>query len=199
MSSVSLPVTRPAGRALIIGSGACRIRPLNVLTELGFACGEADDPYGAMAELCRRPQAYRALILSLQGVYKEELTLIPAVKQRFPQVEVWLTDTDGRQGALAEAMRWGAEGLLAEDGLHRIAVAGPVPMVVAPQAAPPSRAVEPVETVASLPRPANPPRRLVPEADREPDGHPMLGEPVLTAEELRALLHEPMPSPGKVE
>lgn len=199
MSSVSLPVTRSAGRALIIGNGGYRIRPLNVLTELGFGCGEADDPYGAMAELCRRPDAYRALILSLQSLYKEELTLILAVKQRFPDIEVWLTDTDGRQGALAEAMRLGAEGLLAEDGLHRIAVTGPAQAAAAPPAALPARPIEPVATVASEPRAASASRRPVAEPANEPDGHPMLGEPVLTAEELRALLHEPVPSPGKVE
>src|SRR5205085_2487484 len=94
MSSVSLPVHRPAGHALVVGPALCRARPAQVLRELGFACAEADDPYSAMAELCRRPAAYRALILSLQSVYPEELQLIPAVKRRCPQVEVWLTDID---------------------------------------------------------------------------------------------------------
>ena len=125
MSSVSLPVTRPTGRALLVGSGDCRQRPLGLLHDIGFVCVEADDPYSAMVELSRRPQAYRAMILSLQSLYREELSLIATVKARFPQVEIWLTDIDGRQASLADAMRLGADGLLGDDGLHRVAMAAP--------------------------------------------------------------------------
>jgi hypothetical protein len=75
-----------------------------------------------MSALCRRPSTYGAFILSLRGVFREELTLIETVKGRFPHVEVWLTDIDGRQSALAEAMRLGAAGLLGADGLHRVGV-----------------------------------------------------------------------------
>jgi DNA-binding NarL/FixJ family response regulator len=94
---------------------------MEILRGLGFGATEADDPYAAMAELCRRPLVYRAVILSLASLYREELSMIPAVKARFPHVEVWLAQTDGRQAALAEGMRLGADGLLAEDGLHRVA------------------------------------------------------------------------------
>ena len=127
MSSVSLPVTRPTGRALLVGSVDYRERPLGLLQDIGFICVEADDPYSAMAELSQRPQAYRAMILSLQSVFQEELPLIATVKGRFPHIEIWVTDTDGRQAALAEAMCFGADGLLADDGLHRVAVAAAAP------------------------------------------------------------------------
>jgi DNA-binding NarL/FixJ family response regulator len=183
---------------------------------MGYGCTEADDPYEAMAELCRRPMVYRAMILSLASFHREELALIPAVKRRFPHVEVWLTHTDGRQASLAEAMRLGADGLLSGEGLHRIAVpAAPTPGTAgAPQFVPAPMPEAPV----SLPRPA-PPREEsktiseltsespTPETPREEaeatveqtDEANAIGEPVLTADELRALLQEQPapPSPGE--
>src|SRR3954451_1931333 len=125
MSSVSLPVTRPAGRALVVGHAGSRGRPLGMLRQMGFTCAEADDPYAAMAELCRDPSGYKALILSLAGVYAEELELIAVIKRRHPEVEIWLTDAEGRQAALGDAMRLGADGLADEDGLHRGAMTPP--------------------------------------------------------------------------
>ena len=88
-----------------------------MLRQMGFTCAEADDPYVAMAELCRNPSEYKALILSLAGVYAEELELIATIKRRHPEVEVWLTDADGRQSALGEAIRLGADGLADEDAV----------------------------------------------------------------------------------
>src|SRR5436190_14254318 len=146
MSGVSLPVTRPSGRALVVGNAAGRVEPLGTLQRMGYACAEADDPYAAMAEVCRRPMVYRAVILSLASLHREELALVPGIKRRFPHVEVWLTHTDGRQASLAEAMRLGADGLLSGEGLHRIAMSG--------NAAPTSYAPGPsVESPVSLPRP----------------------------------------------
>src|SRR3954453_2164670 len=124
MTGVSIPVTRPTGRALIIGSPSCRSVPLTTLQRLGFTCAEVDDPYSAMTEVCRRPLAYRAVILSLASLYREELPIIQSIKRRWPHVDIWLTQTDGRHAALADAMRLGADGLLSEDGLHRTAIAG---------------------------------------------------------------------------
>src|SRR5688500_9008434 len=144
MSGVSFPVNRPAGRALIVGTPSTRAQPLGILQRLGFTCAETDEPYHAMLELARRPMVYRAMILSLTGLYKEELQVIAATKRRFPHVEVWLTHIEGRQATLAEAMRLGADGLLADDGLHRTA-AGAFPVesipdvnLRAPVALPPS-------------------------------------------------------------
>src|SRR5258708_17145608 len=99
MSQVSLPVTRPAGRALLVSNPAARADVRETLGRLGYGCAESDDPYTAMAELCRRPLVYRAMILSLSGLYREELSVIAAVKRRYPHVELWLAHTDGRQAA----------------------------------------------------------------------------------------------------
>jgi hypothetical protein len=173
MSGVSFPVTRPIGRALVVANPTSRASLVSALSKLGFDCGESDDPYTAALELCRRRLAYRAVILSLASLYREELSFIATVKRRFPHVEIWLAHTDGRQAALAESMRLGADGLLDDEGLHRIA-------------APPSR--EPITTYHPMPAPP-PMDESAPEetSTREPE---RIGEPVLTAEELRALLQD---------
>lgn len=200
MSGVSLPVTRPSGRALLVCNPASRPPVFDALGRLGYGCGEADDPYAAMAELCRRPLVYRAVILSLASLYREELVIIRTLKRRYPQVEVWLAHTDGRQSALAEAMRLGADGLLDDDGFHRVVLAAP-----ASEAAP---AVYAEHDAIGSPEPLLGPSRLTaedagPSASESGAGEPddTSGEPILSAEELRALLLEQpsMPPAGDEE
>jgi hypothetical protein len=120
MSGVSLPVTRPLGRALVVGAASARPESVKTLAQLGYDCAEADDPYAAFADLCNHRLAYHAVIISIASLYREELAVISAIKRVLPHIDVWLTQTDGRQAALAEGIRLGADGLLAEDGLHRI-------------------------------------------------------------------------------
>jgi hypothetical protein len=176
---------------------------------MGFGCAESDDPYAAMAELCRRPLVYRALVLSLSSLHREELGLIPGVKRRFPHVDIWLTQTDGRQAALAEAMRLGADGLLSGEGLHRIAVGGTEPASFEPQDPIPlpvhelpaqepveSRVVARVDAAASASALA-PGAAMAPRPPAPQDDASTAGEPVLSADELRALLQEqPTPPVG---
>ena len=207
MSGVSLPVTRPSGRALVVANPAGRAEPLATMQRMGYGCSEADDPYAAMAELCRRPLVYRAVILSLSSIHREELAFIPGVKRRFPHVEIWLTHTDGRQSALAEAMRAGADGLLSGEGLHRVAVQTegfnaylPGPAVELPSPPPPRAqpAVRPAvrPAVAPAPTPAASDDASGPHDARPDEESNAIGEPVLTADELRALLQEqPLPPP----
>ncbi len=171
MSTVSMPVSRPLGRALVVAGPSARPVMLAILKQLGYACGEADDPYAAVLELCRRPTAYQSLILGLGSLYKEELAVITTVKRRFPHVEVWLTQTDGRPAAMAEAVRLGADGILGEDGLHRIAMTSAPP-------SPPAVAAPPTTVPAPTP------------ARDDGDDDLRANEPILTAEELRALLQE---------
>ena len=192
MSGMTLPVQRPTGRALLVAGAGNRAKPMEILRDLGFDTAEFDDPYTAMAELCRRPLVYRAVILSLAGLYREELSIIPAVKSRFPHIEVWIGHTDGRQALLAEAMRLGADGLLAEDGLHRVATAP------APSAAPAPGAAwgEQQQHPAPVSPAATDDRAAHEEAleDVAPEGSGAPG-PILTPDELRALLHEQSPVP----
>ena len=191
MSQVSLPVTRPSGRALLVGNPGSRPQVRDTLDRLGYGSAESDDPYAAMAELCRRPLAYRAVILSLAGLYREELTIIRAIKRRYPHTEIWLAHTDGRQSLLAEAMRLGADGLLDDDGLHRVALSA---APLADQALSHGEAAEfaelpaaPAATEARMPEPI--------------EDDPLIGEPLLSADELRALLQEQpsMPPAGDDE
>jgi hypothetical protein len=195
MSGVSLPVTRPSGRALIVGNPSSRADPLGTLQRMGFGCAEMEDPYAAMAELCRRPLVYRALVLSLSSLHREELGIIPGIKRRFPHIDIWLTHTDGRQAAMADAMRLGADGLLSGEGLHRVAVGSPeavpfathdpIPMPLVDATAP--------QSAEATAQPAAPgPRQPKPAADDVSTA----GEPVLSADELRALLQEQPAPPG---
>jgi len=130
-----------------------------------------------MVHLCKRPLFYSAIILSLNSLYREELSVIASIRRRFSHVDIWLSDTDGRQAALAEAMRLGADGLFAEDGLHRIAGGAPAPHIAAAVDIATSKMAEP-----------HPPKEAGPGPEKSAD-------PLLTAEELRALLHE-SPSPN---
>jgi hypothetical protein len=191
MSGVSLPVTRPSGRALLVGNPATRTPVTESLARLGYTCGDADDPYAAMAELCRRPLAYRAVILSLASLYREELSIIRAIKRRVPHAEVWLTHTDGRQAALADAMRLGADGLLDDDGLHRIAVGSATLDDGVAR-----------EDSSSHTDQRNRSQAEEESASRDPyDADGPSDEPLLSAEELRALLQEQpsMPPSGEEE
>lgn len=192
MSGVSLPVTRPPGRALIVGQPAYRGAPATALQKRGYVCTEVDDPYDAMVQLCRRPLFYSAVILSLNSLYREELPIITSIKRRFSHLDVWLSDTDGRQAALAEAMRLGADGLVAEDGLHRIAAAVPPAQGDGPAPAPLSPSVEiPDSPDHDSPNPDS--TKPPPEPGELSGAQDRSTDPLLTAEELRALLQE---SPG---
>src|SRR4051794_26697844 len=97
----SSPLKRPVGKALIVGSPSARSAPLAAMQALGFECAEVENPYAAAAELHRRPLVYRALVLSLASLFKEELALVSALKKRLPHIEIWLTHIEGRQAALA--------------------------------------------------------------------------------------------------
>jgi hypothetical protein len=153
------------------------------MQSLGFECAEIDDPFAALAELMRRPLVYRAIVLSLTSLYREELAVVATIKRRLPHVDVWVTHIEGRQAALAEAMRLGADGLLAEDGLHRTGAAAAPAASSIP--AVPERTME-TENVGTAPSS---------DVAHDMDADPAVGEPVLTAEELRALLQEQPLSP----
>jgi hypothetical protein len=152
---------------------------------LGYTCAEIDDPYAAAAELLKRPLVYRAVVLSLTSLYREELSLIATLKRRLPHLDIWLTHTEGRHAAMAEAVRLGADGLLGEDGaLHRL-LQQPQPQ--------PQQQADAAQMSAADVEPAS--QHMVNPLDMEMPS----GEPVLSADELRALLQEEpsMPPDGE--
>jgi hypothetical protein len=183
MSGVSLPVNRPTGRAIVVGSAGCRGVAVQTLRGLGYQSVEADDPYSAAAELSKRSMTYRAMILCLNSLYREELAFIASIKRRYPHIDIWLSQTDGRAAALAEALRLGADGLLSEDGPHRFAMTEEGPGTVVEKPAP-----------SSTPQPKASGRAEgseVPKPFAKVFAELPIGDPVLTADELRALLQEP--------
>ncbi|MGC4032799.1 MAG: hypothetical protein QM754_13910 [Tepidisphaeraceae bacterium] len=179
---LSANVIKSAGHALIVGGEACRPQPRQTLQAIGYETDERDNPYAALLELCARPLVYRALVLSLQSIYKEELALISTVRQRFPHVSVWLAHTDGRQAALVEAMRLGAEALVSPNGIHSFGET-----VAQPQ--PPARQMtfRPVPAADPSPEPA--PEPLARQDKKHAQNEHQ--DPLLTADELHALLGNP--------
>lgn len=167
-----------SGNVLAIVADASLEELNGELSRLGYKATATDDPYAALMELLDRPLVYRALVVSLPALYREELAIIRTVRQKLPHVDVLLAHTDGRHAALAEAMRLGATALLSEAAVHRLADVKPRPDEAepAPAAEAPAREAEPTE----------------PDID---DG-PQEIEPLLTADELRALLQEQPTLPG---
>lgn len=192
MPVVSLPVTRPAGRMLIVAGASMQPQPTQILIQLGFEPHSVLDPYSAMAELLSSGANYRGMVLSLQSVYREEIAMIATLKRRLPHLEIWLAHTDNRQAALAEAMRLGADGLLGEEGLHRIASSQATPEAVPPPATTPS-----LSLALQFPPPmeGSTPTADQTQVDHGGDDQSAENEPVLTADELRALLQEQPASP----
>jgi hypothetical protein len=205
MSGVSFPVTRPSGRALIVGAPSFRADAINLLRAQGHDVAEADDAYAAMLELCRHRLSYQSVIVCLASFYREELNFISTTKRRMPHVEIWLTQTDGRAATLVEAMRLGADGLLAEDGtLHRMPSGQtPAPMVASAggtELLPDKEMIEPVTPSITGASSATKMESAFGTAELRSDEE-SINEPVLSADELRALLQDQpsMPPSGNAE
>jgi hypothetical protein len=193
MSAVKFPVSRAAGRALLIGADACRSDPLEQLQAQGFHCDHVEDPFAAIRTLTGQPRIYAALILDLPSLYREELKLITTVKRRWPHMEIWLSHTDGRATALADALSLGADGLLTPEGFKR--QASDASLRVTRSAA----AADILGLVIAAPSPVQPPQPSPPPPAAEPS-YDNGSEPLLTPEELSALLHHsPELSPSDAE
>ena len=229
MSAIRLPVTRPAGRVLLVGSESCRATPLELLRKSGFACGESDSPYSAILELSRQVNHYGALLLCLNSIYKEELPMIAAVKRRWPNLDIWLAQTENRQSTLEEAIAFGADGVIDQDGFHRTAnlpSRSPSTFADRSDSLAQNLAIRPASPLAesdnhrnktspSTTKPTSQKtRRQSPDSGQNvkpaklqgisqindpPMGEAGNGEAILTADELRALLADPPPAAEKRE
>lgn len=175
-----------AGHALVVCGEAAAFALSGELEGLGFRVTVAADPYQLLLELLDRPLVYDAVVLSLPAVYKDELAVIGTIRQRVPHVEVLIAHSDGRHAMLAEAMRLGTTGLLGEEGIHRLMQvnAAFTPAAVRPD---PSPARNETPPAASSP---------TEEAELGP-AHDDDGAPLLSADELRALLSEQPTLPPK--
>ena len=181
---LTAPLPKTAGHALIVGNDGCRSQPREVLQSIGYDTDERPDPYAALLELCARPLVYRAVVLSLQSLYRDELPVITTIRQRFPHVSVWLAHTDGRHAALVDAMKLGAEALVSTSGIHSLGDTQDQPQPSRPMTFRPVPADE---------TPTEPETELAASAGRNgtTSAASRNSEPVLTADELHALLGEP--------
>ena len=150
---------------------------------IGFDVHGVDNPFAALVELLDRPLVYRSIVLSLAAMYREELALVKTIRLRLPHVDVLLTHIEGRSAAFAEAMRLGATGLLDDKAVHRLGEIDPPP------------GMSQVD-LQSSPAVSSPPAER--DAHKDTIGEDDLNDfdPILTAEELRALLQVQPMLPG---
>lgn len=183
MANLAISSSLARGPAVVVGGDGCRASALGVLKRENIPAFECDSPYPAMAEISRKPGVYKTVILSLQNLFQEELRIIEAIKTLHPEIDIWLCHTDGRPSTLAAALRMGADGILADDGIHRMA---------------PNAEIVETPIVKTAP-PAQPPVVAASAQDKlsaSSNSSPVitssgLVEPILTVEELRALLQDP--------
>ena len=161
-SNAHEPGEAMVGPVVVVGAGdASAVLP-------GAAEHRVDDAADAvllLGRLLRDGTAARAVVLSLSAMRPEDLAVVRTVRRYFPSAEVWVSDVGPHAAMLAEAVSLGAAGLVADGRLHRFALPAPAP--------PPRPAVK--QTPA---KPAAPP---------DPDP----GQPLLSGDELRALLGDP--------
>lgn len=170
-----------AGHALVACGEATSPALSAELESLGFRVTIAPDPYGLLLELLDRPLVYDAVVLSLPAVYRDELAVISTIRARVPHVEILLAHSDGRHAMLAEGMRLGATGLLGEEGIHRLLQ---VNAAFAPATVRPEPARNETPAAASIP----PDDEEIAPSPGDVEGDD--DAPLLTADELRALLAE---------
>jgi DNA-binding NarL/FixJ family response regulator len=198
-----------AAHVLVVASGGAQPALQATLRNAGYDAFSVDDPYAALLELLVKPMVYRAVVMSLQGLYREELSVIRTLRARLPHVEVWLAHTDGRHAAMAEAVRLGAGGILSDEGLHRFDESASAPATSEPAASATlsARALMLGEPCSDAIPVAAPTAHSV--SGESTGGHDestgashssdlpdslASGEPILSAEELTALLAEPEPA-----
>lgn len=165
-----------AGHALVACNAALSIPLGEQLEAIGYRATLSPDPYALLIELLEQPMVYDAVVLSLPAIYREELWIIRTIRERMPMVDVLIAHSDGRHAALAEAMRLGATGLIGEEGIHRLVRLSEPP----PQEINHDRGSSKTERDES--------RRVV--ADSVDESVADDGQPLLSADELRALLAE---------
>lgn len=215
------PLDVDGRRLLVVGTGEPLAQTLARLHRLGAACQAVDDPYHAMVQVATRSDL-TAVVVVLPCLYPEELSFVAAIR-RLKGLPVVLAAADGLLAMLTAAIRFGATHLLDGNRLESFTpgsavaakgLAGPDAALehtgqraASPSPAPSSPEAT-AEVAACLSGVAEPPPTVQPPSRRpeplavEPpnDSHVLAddglgsGEPLLTAEELRALLQEPLPA-----
>lgn len=176
-------------RVAVVGSGEVLARVLGQLHTMGAGCIALEDPYRAAADIARRHDRYDAVVIALPCLYAEELPLIATLRRLAPTARIILAAADQHVSMLAAAMRFGASAVLTAQGIELLAA---------------SESLEPNPAVAGQSSTPLSPRAAEVETQREPEAEPVAeadqatddedafngGHPLLSAEELHALLHD---------
>lgn len=185
-------------KVAVVGHGDGLARALGFLHRAGSACVVMDDPYHAVAEFSFRPSTYDAAVLVLSSFYSEELAVITTIRRLSPRTRIYVAGAEQQLSMLATAVRLGATGVLTGDGLEELVARNGA------EEGKPERGHSQVKEEG---------REVAEEAsfngdattdegqldDEESEGQNGVVEPILTAEELHALLHEDpmMPEAGR--
>lgn len=163
-----------SGRVALIAGPTTRDQHAETLMRAGYDVYGFDDPYDAMLAICRKPLVFRAVTLSLQGIYLQELAIIPVISRRYPHMRLVACDTHGRRAAFDRARELGVTDQLDGGGIR--------PVENAKKRDPGTVRLSNAST--DLPMPPG-----LTSAEAAALAEPIDDGPLLTPEELRALLN----------
>ncbi len=121
-----LDLTQPprAGVTLtMVGTGGALQQTTRVLPTTSTITPVAD-PFLLIERLVELRDRVDYVVLSLDQIRADELVVIQTIKAFFPRVTIWLTGVAGRSAELAQAVLLGADGLVSEAGVYRFTDAG---------------------------------------------------------------------------
>lgn len=190
----------PSVGVLCVGADAATLRSIALLAQVLPTA--YPDPYAAMYAIAASPAKWHMVVLDLQQFYDGELAIIPAIRATAAQCRVVVAHADGRPAMLARAIRLGIDGLLTGGKIEWFTTAEPA--MSQPAAHPSTRLPQPIPpSAAETPSPETPTPETSTRASthNSPDDHAdqaelrsvadiYQDEPLLTADELKALLSD---------
>jgi hypothetical protein len=99
-----------SGGLLCVGADDATARSIALLVQATPAT--YGDPYAAMCAIASSPAKWQMVVLDLQQLYDGELAIIPAIRTTANHCRVVVAHADGRPAMLARAIRLGIDGLL---------------------------------------------------------------------------------------
>lgn len=184
----------------VLGHGDNLARTLGLLHRMGARCTVWEDAYQAACEVARHPDTFFAVVVILPCCYQAELAVISTIRTYARNTRVYVADAEQHVSMLTGAMRLGATGLLTQAGVELFAepagydfdqsvgAEGQGDVLVTDE---PGAAAEHLSALADGPvvTSANVDEEEL--EGEEFDDSPLAPvEPILSAEELHALLHD---------
>ena len=178
-------------RVMVVGVGDVLARVLGTLHRLGAACVAVDDPYRAVLEVAGSQGSARggtcdAVVFALPCLFPGEVAAIRAISKLRPAPIILVAAAEQQLSLLTAAIREGAVGVITERGIEWLASIAPEHAT--PEPLPEQLLIDDSAETDSAQFDADADSD---DADAEFDlTEPT--EPLLTAEELKALLHDPI-------